>query len=75
MTDHHTEANRLIDGLRNLEGRDANFDMALAQVHATLELANQQRIANLIAYMNHATGDGYELLHNTIFDALRIETT
>src|SRR5690625_5082488 len=48
MTDHHTEANRLIDGLRNLEGRDANFDMALAQVHATLALAEQQRIANLI---------------------------
>ena len=48
MTDHYAETNRLIDGLRNLEGHNADFDMALAQVHATLALAEQQRIANLI---------------------------
>ena len=74
MTDHYAETNRLIDGLHNLEGHNADFDMALAQTHAVLALAEQQRIANLIAYMEHATGDGYELLHNIIFDALRIET-
>src|SRR5699024_1567204 len=51
MTDHYAETNRLIDGLHNLEGHNADFDMALAQVHATLELAEQQRIANLIALL------------------------
>lgn len=51
MTDHYAETNRLIDGLHNLEGHNADFDMALAQVHATLALAEQQRIANLIALL------------------------
>src|SRR5690625_2461471 len=28
MTDHYAETNRLIDGLHNLEGHNADFDMA-----------------------------------------------
>lgn len=86
MTDHYTEANRLIDGLHNLEGHNADFDMALAQVHATLALAEQQRIANLIALYvgdskNHPAGGEFaDACYSRLADpdsikALRIETT
>lgn len=81
MTDHYTEANRLIDGLHNLEGHNADFDMALAQVHATLALAEQQRIANLIALNEQWEDTGYPcldagspMLRPDIARALRIET-
>jgi len=50
MTDHKTEAvNYLIAS--KIDARDDDgLKPAIAQVHATLYLAEQQRIANLIAY-------------------------
>lgn len=47
MIDHYTEATKLIRGL--LE--DLPTEGVIAQVHATLALAEQQRIANLIALL------------------------
>lgn len=49
MTDHAQEAEKLLEPLRALTAKDAAFDLELAQVHATLALVEQQRIANLIA--------------------------
>ena len=55
MTDHHTEATRLIDALHDWQEREGETDTTMltvaleAQAQATLELANQQRISNLIA--------------------------
>ncbi len=49
MTDHYTEAARLISVLPPTL-TDGGI-LALAQVHATLALAEQQRIANLIALL------------------------
>lgn len=43
---HADEAQDLLQPLQALAGRDAAFDLELAGVHATLELAEQQRIAN-----------------------------
>lgn len=45
--DHATEAKELLEA-----GRD--FDIRKAQVHATLALAEQQRLANLIALASHS---------------------
>src|SRR5690625_7931213 len=80
MTDHYAAANRLIDGLHNLDGHNAAFDMALAQVHATLALAEQQRLANLIALNEQWEGTGYPcldigspMLRPDIARAIRIE--
>lgn len=47
MTDHYTEATELIRRLP--PDLPAEGILAIAQVHATLALAEQQRIANLIA--------------------------
>lgn len=87
MTDHYAEAKRLIDNMRDLEGHNADFDMALAQVHATLALAEQQRIANLVAIAHGTDGAlstvardlayltlGDDSLAPDIARALRIET-
>ena len=49
MTDHYTEAARLIRGL--LVDLPTEGVIAIAQIHATLALAEQQRIANLIALL------------------------
>ena len=49
MTDHYTEATKLIRGL--LEDLPTEGVIAIAQIHATLALAEQQRIANLIALL------------------------
>lgn len=53
MTDHYTEANRALQQTLNYSETDENtgalVSIAAAQVHATLALAEQQRIANLIA--------------------------
>lgn len=46
---HAQEARDLLQPLQALAGKDAAFDLELAQVHATLALAEQQRIANVIA--------------------------
>jgi hypothetical protein len=48
MTDHKKEAIESLDGL-GYTGDEAYVGQA--QVHATLYLAEQQRIANLIAYV------------------------
>lgn len=49
ITDHYSEATRLIRVLPPTL-TDGGI-LALAQVHATLALAEQQRIANLIAFL------------------------
>jgi len=55
MSDHKYEAERLIPNRG--EALMPNH-LALAQVHATLYLAEQQRVANLIAFMKqYGTGD------------------
>ena len=68
MTDHKAEALDLIDS-EYVQGRfngrrDASLMLSEAQVHATLYLAEQQRIANLIAYgdsLSDNQRDGYWL--------------
>lgn len=52
MNDHKADA----EGLLGVQWRDdfALAQLAEAQVHATLYLAEQQRIANLIALADHA---------------------
>lgn len=44
----------------------------LAQAHATLALVEAQRIANVLAYLDHAEGDQYERLHDDIKKALEL---
>lgn len=54
---HAQEARDLLQPLQALAGKDAAFDLELAQVHATLALAEQQRITNVIAW---GTANGTE---------------
>ena len=61
MTDHAREAARIV--ARWPVARSLPNDIATAQVHATLALAEQQRIANLIGFaatsaLQQATGAG-----------------
>ncbi|CAN5419957.1 hypothetical protein BH09ACT9_BH09ACT9_00160 [soil metagenome] len=64
MTDHKAEAVELIDqcetgvydGVQNTVTMQPVEALLQAQVHATLYLAEQQRIANLIALSEHAYG-------------------
>lgn len=53
MTDHAAEARRILDA-PGIVTRDneARQNAAEAQVHATLALAEEQRTANLIAYLS-----------------------
>ena len=76
MTDHYTEASRLINGLEILVGQNEGLDSVLAQAHATLALAEQQRIANLIALAEADSEYGHIALEKfpEIARALRIET-
>lgn len=48
--DHAAKAKDLLEA-----GRD--FDLRKAQVHATLALAEQQRLANVIAFVDQWTDD------------------
>lgn len=48
MTNHAQEATDLLKPLQALTGKDAAFDLEVAQVHATLALVEQQRATNLI---------------------------
>ena len=54
--DHAKKARRNIDGLHDYQAEEGMSDESMltvaieAQVHATLALVEQQRIANLIAY-------------------------
>lgn len=54
---HAQEARDLLQPLQALAGKDAAFDLELAQVHATLALAEQQRVANVITW---GTANGTE---------------
>ena len=47
--DHISEAQRYLNDLKTLEGQHLELDMHMAQVHATIALVEQQRIANRIA--------------------------
>jgi len=51
MTDHKAEALGFISGPSGIDWSEEapHVELAMAQVHATLALAEQQRIANLIA--------------------------
>lgn len=86
MTDHYQAA---LDACRIAESAtwksDPDRAIQEAQVHATLELANQQRIANLIALYvgdtksHPAGGEFADACHSRLADqdsikALRIET-
>ena len=53
MTDHKAQALKNIDEgyIEVAEDNEVAISLALAQVHATLYLAEQQRIANLIAFV------------------------
>lgn len=44
----------------------ADLTLKAAQVHATLALVEQQRIANVLAYLDHAEGDEYERLNDDL---------
>jgi hypothetical protein len=63
-------------GLSNDEGYRKQEMLTEAQVHATLYLAEQQRIANLIAYANNWYPDSRteagDLIHSMIRDGLGI---
>lgn len=64
MSSHKTDVmNYLIASTRDTSG-DRERKVAIAQVHATLHAAEQQRIANLIAYkdnINTFQRNGYAL--------------
>lgn len=59
MTSHKIEAERAMgmahDGQKQGAWNNANIQVQLAIVHATLALVEQQRIANLIAFRNILT--------------------
>lgn len=58
--DHAAEARRLNKLASSVAGdAAARVVLAAAQVHATLALVEQQRIANLIAVLNADMPDGY----------------
>lgn len=46
--DHAAEAKKILEDLEPHRGQHLELDPQLAQVHATLALVEQQRIANLI---------------------------
>ncbi|WP_019148802.1 hypothetical protein [Timonella senegalensis] len=50
----------------------ANLCVAMAQAQATLALAQQQRIANMIAFLEYADGDTYEPQWQAINEALKL---
>lgn len=62
--DHATEAVRTLAQIVGVDERTNQITLALdAQVHATLALVEQQRIANLltIAQFSHELGDGQRM--------------
>lgn len=48
------------------EGRNRVDLLATAQVYATLELARQQNIANMLSLLEHADADSYENIKNLV---------
>lgn len=73
-TDHTKESERhlrfLGENMRTEEFAFADLNAKEAQVHATLALVEQQRIANLIAYATHRN-DHQIAIGNHYPDALR----
>lgn len=75
---HAQEAKKHIEWTKEWQEREGSTDATglatalLAQTHATLELAEQQRIANLIALLEHAEGDSYKPRLDAIEYALGI---
>lgn len=55
--DHAAEARALLEKNATMPGIDAVVTATEAQVHATLALVAEQRIANLIAYVAKWTDD------------------
>lgn len=68
MTNHAQEAKRLISATDTKDWNDpspyVDRRIAAAQVHATLALAEQQRIANLIALLDQDSDDAFWALHH-----------
>ena len=64
--DHAGFARRLLNNSQGERIEQANVFVAAAQVHATLALVEQQRIANLIALAGLPKVDGFE---NEVYDA------
>ena len=64
MTDHYAEARRRLRGLNEYQEAEGLNDFTIlsvaleAQVHATLALAEQQRIANVIALWQDEDASG-----------------
>jgi hypothetical protein len=54
--DHKAEADQFLELSSKCTG-DPTVWLLSAQVHATLALVEQQRIANLIAYLSNPSGD------------------
>lgn len=65
--DHVAEARRYLESLKHLEGQHLELDMHMAEVHASLALVKQQRIANLIA-----VGEAFEKHEPWDFDAPKV---
>lgn len=65
--DHAAEARKILDGpaRRWPDSADSQVEIASAQVHATLALVEQQRIANVLAAA-HLKGDVFE--HEKMLD-------
>lgn len=61
-TDHAAESRKLLDGYPAVVG---NRPFDVAQVHATLALVEQQRIANLIAVVVSAAGGVAKGVHSS----------
>lgn len=78
MTDHKALAESLIARVERAEGmskqvgvRNPTLEIAAAQVHATLYLAEQQRIANVIALGSGVFNSrDYEKVRAQIFEGL-----
>lgn len=68
--DHAAEARDALTTAHDFAGDEefafADLTLKAAQVHATLALVNEHRIANVLAYLDHAEGDEYGRLHDDI---------
>lgn len=69
MSKHVTAASKFLESMAPVAPDDDDRKLQLAQVHASLALAEQQRIANLIAYA--ATNGPAISIHSRALSAIQ----
>lgn len=71
--DHAARADQHLLNATCHDTLDADQNLVAAQAEATLALADQQEIANLIAFLDHVDGERYELLTGALTMILGLE--